>query len=67
MNVTSNETHRFVVRDAQGKHVAAAEHIETALALLRTLPIASFVERRSDGERLAFQPMPKLKTASGAA
>lgn len=58
-NVQASPTHGFLVVNASGDRIAAAEHIEDSLQLVRALPDAVGVVRASDGERLAFRPAQK--------
>jgi hypothetical protein len=55
-------THGFVITNASGERLAAAERFEDALALMRGLPSASEVVRASDGAVLAWKPRPVLTT-----
>ena len=48
-----NASFPYLINDAQGSRVASAEHIETALQLMRTLPSAKVVVRAADGVELA--------------
>lgn len=52
-------THGFVITNASGERVAAAEHMEEAMQLLRVLPIAKEVLRASDGALLAVKQYPR--------
>lgn len=64
MRSNADATHRFSVRTTQGEQVAAAEHIEDAMTLLRVLPRACEVVRKEDGAVLAFnKPDPSKRGA----
>jgi hypothetical protein len=45
----------FIVTNASGERLAAPEHFDEALEMLRLLPDAHEVLRASDGERLAWR------------